>query len=141
MNRHLTIALAAATALATPFLVGACATAGASSASLGSASSLSGSSMSSAAAEHHHHYSSDVRAAARSAIVAGASEGEVLRSVGRVAERHGISDWEARSATYLAIGEALKQAGQDEASATELAPKLTGNDPQASALLLEGYRS
>jgi hypothetical protein len=136
MNRKLSIALAATTSTAA-LAIGACAPA-ASSASLGSVSSLCGSSMSSAArGETHHHYSSDVRAATQSAIAAGASEGEVLRSVSRVAERYGISDWEAQSSTYVAIGAGLKAAGEEESSAVSLA----GDNGEALDLMLEGYRS
>jgi hypothetical protein len=140
MNRKLvTFTLTACGAVLTPLFFGACATVGGSSVSLGSISSLSGSSMS-AAAPVSYHYTEDVRVAAESAFAAGASESEVLRSVGRIAERHGISDWEAQPATYTAIGKALKVTCEDEQSALELATKLAGNNQSAIELLLQGYR-
>jgi hypothetical protein len=131
-----------ASAISLPFFVGSCATAGASSASLGSVSSISASSMSSAATEeHHHHYSTDVSAAASSALSAGGSEREILRSVGRVAEHYNISDWEADDATYVAIGEALKTADRNEEEIVALARKLSGGIEQRTNLLLEAYYS
>ena len=68
-----------------------------SSVSLGSVSSISGSSASSAANRHHHHeaYYIDVRESAAAAILAQATTDEVLRSISRAATQHGISDWEA----------------------------------------------
>jgi len=140
MNKKLSIAIAATTTTAA-FFAGGCAPA-VSSASLGAGSSLSGSSMSSAARdETHNHYNADVRAATQSALDAGASEGEVLRSVSRVAERYGVSDWEAQASTYVAIGEAMKLAGENESDAQSLAHKLADGNPEAEELLLQGYRS
>ena len=141
MNRLLSFVVAASAAAAAPVFMGACVGAGASSASLGSVSSLSASSMSAAAEENHHHYASDVRAAVRSALASDASEAEILRSVGRVAKRHGVSDWEVQMATYVAIGEAIRLAGNDESTAIALAPGLAGGNDEAVKLLLEGYRS
>jgi hypothetical protein len=140
MNQKLSLVLAASIAIAAPAIFGGC-TIGESSLSLGSVSSLSGSSLAAAAQEYNYHYSKDVRAAVQTSVAAGASEGEVLRSVGRVAERHGVSDWESQPATYVAMGEGLKLAGEDEASAVSLSPKLTGGNEEAAKLLLGSYRS
>ncbi len=116
-----------------------CASMGASSASSGSISSLSASSMAGAAA--HPAYDSDVRMIASSAIESGASESEVLRSVGRVAAEHGVSDWEVQASTYVALGEGLRIGGADEDHVRVLAPKLTGHNGEAEKLLLQGYQS
>ena len=56
-------------------------------------------------------YRDDVRVAARDLVGNGASANELQRELGRIAELHGISDWEAWPGTMVAIGAGICEAG------------------------------
>jgi hypothetical protein len=62
-----------------------------------------------------------------------------LRGIGRVAESHGVSHWEGRADTLLAIGAGLRDAGVSRADVEALGARATGADPRVAALVLEGY--
>jgi hypothetical protein len=47
--------------------------------------------------------------------------------VTRVAEAHGISDWESIDATWLGIGTGLRQAGMSEPQAVALVARVFGD--------------
>ncbi len=134
----LALGLAAGTALS-----GACVAPATSSMSLGSVSSMSGSSASSAAhnARRHSAYHIDVRESTAAAILAQSSTAEVLRSVGRAAAEHGISDWEVEQGSYVALGEGLHLAGLDPNQARAWISRLSGGDAETSALITKGYRN
>lgn len=114
-----------------------------SSMSLGSASSISGSSASSAANSHHHHaaYYFDVRESTAAAIVAQASTDEILRSISRAANQHGISDWEAEKGSYLALGEGLRLGGLNEKQAKTWISQLSGGNIETASLITQGFQS
>ena len=114
-----------------------------SSVSLGSVSSISGSSASSAANRHHHHeaYYIDVRESAAAAILAQATTDEVLRSISRAATQHGISDWEAEQESYLALGEGLRMGGLNEEQARTWISQLSDGNAETSRLITQGYQS
>jgi hypothetical protein len=84
-------------------------------------------------------YRRDVRAFAAGFAKAGGSSDDFLRGIGRVAESHGVSHWEGRSDTLLAIGEGLRDAGVSESHVEALGARATGADPRVAALVLEGY--
>ena len=85
-------------------------------------------------------YRDDVRAATVAAVGSGAAAGDLLRRIGSVAERNGVSDWEASEDTYRA-GEGLRLAGLGARAAEVFAKDLTGDDGRARDVLLEAFRS
>jgi hypothetical protein len=56
-----------------------------------------------------------------------------------VAESHGVTHWEGRTETLLAIGEGLSDAGVSRTDVEALGAQATGADPRVAALVLEGY--
>jgi hypothetical protein len=85
-------------------------------------------------------YRDDVRAATVAAVDSGAGADDLLRRIGSVAERNGVSDWEASDDTYRAVGEGLRLAGLDARAAETFAKELAG-DGRARDVLLEAFRS
>ncbi|MFK5922501.1 MAG: putative lipoprotein [Verrucomicrobiota bacterium] len=141
-GKQITRAAALVALLASSALTFGCVAAGATSASLGSISSLSGSSASSAANHHHHSaYYNDVRESTAAAIIAQASTAEVLRSVSRAAKQHGISDWEAEQDSYIALGEGLRQAGLTQDQAQKWISRLSPGNQQNAQLMLKAYQA
>ncbi len=53
----------------------------------------------------------DVRVAVRDLVELGATPDDFLRELGRIAELHGISDWESESGTLNALGAGVCEAG------------------------------
>jgi hypothetical protein len=131
-------ALFALLSITTTFFAG-CAASADSSASMASISSISASISGTAVAGTE--YQNDVRIATAAAVESGASSSDLLRNVTTVASKHGISDWEAESATYAAIGEGLRIGGADAATAEDLARQLTGNNNDARRILLQAYHA
>lgn len=114
-----------------------------SSMSLGSVSSISGSSASSSA--HHHRddsaYYIDVRESTAAAIIAQASTDEVLRSISRAATLHGISDWEAKQGSYVALGEGLRLGGLNEDQAKTWISRLSDGNGETARLIKQGFQN
>lgn len=84
-------------------------------------------------------YRRDVRAFAAQFSQSGGSEAEFLRGIARVAEGHGVSHWEARPDTLLAIGEGLRDAGVSPAELETLGARAPDAAPGVVALVREGY--
>jgi hypothetical protein len=84
-------------------------------------------------------YRRDVRAFAAEFAQTGGSSDDFLRGIGRVAESHGVTHWEGRTETLLAIGEGLSDAGVSRTEVEALGAEATGADPRVAALVLEGY--
>jgi hypothetical protein len=70
----------------------------------------------------------------------GGSREDFLRGVARIAEDHGVSDWEADPTTPRAIGAGLRDAGLSPAAMDALVGGVGRDRPEAQ-LALEGYRS
>jgi hypothetical protein len=105
----------------------------------GSFEGLSRSSGSGGAGSTDTAYRRDVRAYAAHFAAAGGSQQDFLRGIGWVAESHGVTHWESKPATMLAIGEGLRDAGIDEAQMAALRAKAVDADPAVVALVLEGW--
>jgi hypothetical protein len=105
----------------------------------GSFRSLLVSSGSDAARSTNLAYRRDVRAFAAEFARSGGSTEDFLRGIGQVAELHGVSHWEGRSDTLLAIGAGLRDAGVSPADVEALGARAEGADPRVAALVLEGY--
>jgi hypothetical protein len=84
-------------------------------------------------------YRRDVRAFAAEFAASGGSSEDFLRGIGQVAETHGVSHWEGRTDTLLAIGAGLRDAGVSRADVEALGARAEGADPRVAALVLEGY--
>ncbi len=65
-----------------------------------------------------------------------------LRELGKIAERHGITDWEQNTETYNAIGTGLRRAGisRDEVKNVYFIPALVAKQKNALMLILESYQ-
>ena len=68
------------------------------------------------------------------------SSDDFLRGITRIAEDHGISDWEADASTPFAIGAGLRGARWSEAQMSEFLEQV-GRDRPAAQLALDGYHS
>jgi len=86
-------------------------------------------------------YRDDVRLASRSFVEQGRSVNSFLREVGRIAERHGLTDWESNPATFSALGEGLAEADVSESDLETFLDDLGQDRPRARDLVEEGYRS
>lgn len=105
----------------------------------GSFRALSTSSGSGGGSAANTAYRRDVRAFAAEFAQAGGSSDDFLRGIARVAESHGVSHWEGRSDTLLAIGEGLSDAGVSRGDVEAIGARASGADPRVAALVLEGY--
>ncbi len=88
--------------------------------------------------EEATNYRRDIRVLTASYLTDGVSADgvEFRRDLGRVAERHGVSDWESNPSTYEAIGAGLRQAGIDRRQISE---RFAGTHPKALKLMERGY--
>jgi hypothetical protein len=95
--------------------------------------SISGSSSPSDSSSEEARYQEDVRLAARTWGGSTASTDEFAREIGRVAERHGLTNWQADPATRPAVDTGLREAGLPD---TEIQLRLAElfASPQASLL-------
>jgi hypothetical protein len=59
----------------------------------------------------------------------------------RLAEEHGITNWEENPATYTAIGEGLGRAEVSDAELMAYKRNLAGGDTQKADLIQQGYES
>ena len=98
--------------------------------------SLSDSSASSSGGAAQSEQVSDFTAAH---VVAGGDAATLLREVGALSARNGISDWESDRGTWSAIGHGIKAAGYDEMKMTAYARQLT-EDPARLAWIGAGFR-
>jgi len=86
-------------------------------------------------------YRDDVRVAARTLVDSGASDDEFLRELGRIAELHGISHWEAEPGGLIALGAGACEAGVSEPGLDLLLTRLGQRGTRERSLAHEGCRS
>lgn len=87
-------------------------------------------------------YQMDIRTFTAAYIQSGgASRTEYLRDMGRIAEKHGITDWESEPATYVSVGEGLRKAGVSGDQYSTFEKSLGGVSPELRRLLRSGYES
>lgn len=114
--------------------------AGSSESIAGSVRSISRSSGS-PAAKSTLAYRRDVRAWAGAFAQDGGTQDEFLRGIGRIAETHGLTHWQADPATLVAIGEGLRDAGWSAEQMERLRGELADVQAGSVDLVFEGYRS
>jgi hypothetical protein len=112
---------------------------GSSNAIAGSIQAISRSSGTGGAGAHAG-YRRDVRAWAAEVARTGGSQDELLSGIGRIAESHGVTHWEAVPDTLTALGEGLADAGWTPAQMEHLRGELAGAQPHDVELVFEGYR-
>jgi hypothetical protein len=61
--------------------------------------------------------------------------------LGRLAEEHGVTNWQESTATYEAIGDGLGRAGVSSAALMAYQRNLSGGDPGKADAIERGYRS
>jgi hypothetical protein len=116
--------------------------AGSSESISGSVRSISRSSGSGGGTPSSLAYRRDVRAWAADFAAAGrGTQDDFLRGIGRIAESHGVTHWEADPATLVAIGEGLGDAGWSAERMEGLRGDLADVPASQVELVLEGYRS
>ncbi len=86
-------------------------------------------------------YRDDVRVAVRDLVEEGATRNGLLRELSRIAELHGISHWEAKPGTLIAIGGGVCEAGAAEADLDALLRELGRDAAEERALAHEGCRA
>lgn len=91
----------------------------------------------SAPAREESSYERDVRETTSSIIESGGGSRELRRAIGNVAGAHGISDWEAESATFRGIGRGLAGLGVDDFEL--LSAEISAGSEVRERLLLQGY--
>jgi hypothetical protein len=86
-------------------------------------------------------YRRDVRAWAAEFVREGGAQDEFLRGIGRIAETHGLTHWQADPATLVAVGEGLRDAGWSGEQMKRLRSDLADVQARSVELVFEGYRS
>jgi hypothetical protein len=69
-------------------------------------------------------YARDVAAVSAAIVSSETEETALLRNVTRVAEEHGVTDWEALDSTWLGMGIGLRHAGLSEPEAVALVARV-----------------
>ncbi len=83
----------------------------------------------------------DMRNATRDLVAGGASDAEIQRELGRVAQSHGISHWEAEPGSLIAIGAGACQAGSSARELDALIGRLGHGSARERELAQEGCRA
>ena len=104
-----------------------------------SRSSDSSSSSSPGAAEEA--YREDVSDYTRAYVKSGGDFRAFQSDLGRLAEEHGITNWEENLLTYTAIGEGLGSAKVSDAELRAYKRNLSRGDPKKADAIQEGYNS
>ena len=116
-----------------PFLLAAC-------------SSISGSSKlisspftsSSGSSSQEQKYREDVRDYTAAHVQSGGTVDELRRQIGKLAEKHGITDWENNESTFRAIGAGLAKAGYRQVQ-VDAFKKNMANTPDQEQWMQKGY--
>ena len=73
-------------------------------------------------------YARDLAAVSATFVDVPGQEAALVRDVTRVAEVHGISDWESVDSTWLGIGVGLRHSGMSEPQAVALVSRVFGEE-------------
>jgi hypothetical protein len=86
-------------------------------------------------------YQDDVRVASRTFAATGGDSEAFVRQLGQIAERHGITDWEADRATWVALGQGFHQAGLSQEQVDGLLLQLGHLQSPERGYVHEGYQA
>jgi hypothetical protein len=85
-------------------------------------------------------YQRDLRQYAAAFVQSGGTQTDFLRGVTRIAENHGIANWEAEPATPYAIGQGMREGHVSERDMQAFCNEV-GSDTTAAKLAYEGWQS
>ncbi len=105
----------------------------------GSSDNSSKSSSSSSPSDKESAYRDDVRDYTYAYVESSKDSRVFFQGLAKLAERHGVSDWEADRVTWTGIGEGLAKADVSGATLESYKQSLTGADPAQMAKIQEGY--
>lgn len=131
----------------TPFLtmplilLAACSISDSISGSFESSSASSASSSRSSSPERGQAYRDDVRDYTQAYVKSGGDFSAFSRGLGNIAAKHGVSNWEADTTTYVGIGEGLKKAGVTQMQLEVWKTNLAAGDASKAAAMQKGYDS
>lgn len=102
--------------------------------------SISGS-LSSSSGDRHAAYESDVRDYTLAYVKSGGDFDQFMAGLSDIASKHGITNWEEDSATYVGIGRGLRAAGVSTVQLDVYKTNLSKGDAQKAAAMQKGYDS
>jgi hypothetical protein len=101
--------------------------------------SSSASSRSSSPEGRAESYQSDVRDYTIAYLRSGGDFSKFMNGLGGLAQKHGVTNWEADSNTYVGIGRGLKRAGVTPMQLEVYKTNLAMGDPQKAASIQQGF--
>jgi hypothetical protein len=141
MKNQRSVSAAALAAAALALAVGGCSFSYSSESISGSIEGSSKSSSSSSPGDKETAYRDDVRDYTSAYVRSSADAHAFFRGLGQLAERHGVTGWEADRATWVGIGEGLAKAEVSGAQLDAFKHSLTGDDPARMATIQEGFEA
>jgi hypothetical protein len=86
-------------------------------------------------------YQNDVADYTYAYVISGGQFDTFMKGLGGVAERHGVSNWEADDATYIGIGQGLGKAKFTQTQVDAFAKNVTNGDARKTKLVQQGYEA
>jgi hypothetical protein len=83
-------------------------------------------------------YREDVRDYTAANLQSGGTADELRREIAKLAEKHGITDWEHNQSTFRAIGQGLAKAGYRQLQVDAFKKNLA-NTPEQAQWIQDGY--
>jgi hypothetical protein len=87
----------------------------------------------------HAAYQADVRDYTAAYIRSGGDYDTFERKIGSVAERHGMTDWELDTGTFVAIGQGMRKGGLKPTELAAWKSNLARDDLSRADLIQQGY--
>ena len=134
--RHRRLTLLMLVLLAAPF---GCSISTSISDSISSPFESSASSSRSSSPERGESYQVDVRDYTVAYVRSGGDFTKFMDGLGGLAQKHGITNWEADSNTYIGIGRGLKKAGVTTVQLEVYKTNLSKGDPQKASDIQKGF--
>ena len=122
-------------------LIASCSISESISDSISSPFQSSSGSLSSSSGDRRAAYESDVRDYTLAYVRSGGDFNKFMAGLGGIASKHGITNWEEDSATYVGIGRGLKAAGVSTVQLDVYKTNLSQGDEQKAAAMQKGYAS
>jgi hypothetical protein len=94
---------------------------------------------SSASSPSSEAYQSDVADYTYAYAISGGQIDTFMKGLGGVAEKHGVTNWEADDATYIGIGQGLGKAKFTQTQVDVFAKNITNGDARKMKLVQQGY--
>ncbi|HVN86619.1 MAG TPA: putative lipoprotein [Candidatus Binatia bacterium] len=86
-------------------------------------------------------YQNEVADYTHAYVISGGQFDTFVKGLANVAERNGISNWEAEDVTYVGIGQGLAKAKFTQAQVDVFAKNASGGDERKAKLVQQGYDS